>query len=113
MIRFSILYLVSVILFTGSSQVLLKLGAKKANKNKFIMAYINPYTFFAYCLYLLTTLLTVYALKDIPLNLFYASTSLKFVLILALSKLMLQEKIDPGKVFAVLLIVVGVIVFNM
>ena len=47
MIRFSILYLVSVILFTGSSQVLLKVGANKANKNKFIMAYINPYTFFA------------------------------------------------------------------
>ena len=64
-------------------------------------------------LYLLTTLLTVYALKDIPLNLFYASTSLKFVLILVLSKLMLQEKINPGKMFAVMLIVAGVIVFNM
>lgn len=113
MTSFSILCLVSVIIFTGSSQVLLKVGANKAYKKKFIVAYVNPYTFIAYSLYALTTLLTVYALKDIPLNLFYATTSLKFVLILILSKIMLQEKINSSKVFAVLLIVVGVIVFNM
>lgn len=113
MTGFSILCLVLVIVFTGSSQVLLKVGAKKANKKKFIVAYVNPYTFVAYSFYALTTLLTVYALKDIPLNLFYATTSLKFVLILILSKLMLQEKIKSGKIFAVLLIVVGVVVFNM
>lgn len=78
-----------------------------------IMAYVNPYTLIAYSLYVLTTLLTVYALKDILLNLFYASTSLKFVLILILSKLVLWEKIDSSKAFAVLLIFVGVMVFNM
>lgn len=113
MTSLSILYLASVIVFTGSSQVLLKVGANKANKNNFIMAYVNPYTFVAYSLYVLTTILTVYALKDISLNIFYASTSLKFVLILILSKLILLEKINSSKAFAVLLIVVGVIVFNM
>ncbi|HOW14885.1 EamA family transporter [Methanosarcina sp.] len=113
MTSLSILYLVSVIVFTGSSQVLLKMGANRANKKKFIVAYANPYTFTAYSLYMLTTILTVYALKNIPLNLFYASTSLKFVLILILSRLMLREKINSRKVFAVLLIVAGVIVFNM
>jgi multidrug transporter EmrE-like cation transporter len=113
MTSLSILYLVSVIVFTGSSQVLLKMGANSANKKKFIVAYANPYTFTAYSLYMLTTILTVYALKNIPLNLFYASTSLKFVLILILSRLMLREKINSRKVFAVLLIVAGVIVFNM
>lgn len=112
MISLSIFCLVSVIVLTGSSQVLLKVGANKAKK-KFIMAFINPYAFIAYCLYVLTTLLTVYALKDIPLNLFYASTSLKFILILVFSKLMLQEKVNSNKVFAVLLIFIGVMVFNM
>jgi len=77
------------------------------------ISYVNPYTLIAFSLYVLTTLLTVYALKDIPLNLFYASTSLKFVLILILSKLVLREKIDSSKAFAVLLILVGVMVFNM
>ncbi len=113
MISLSMLYLVLVIVFTGFSQVLLKVGANKANKKKFTMAYVNPYTFIAYSLYTLTTILTVYALKDISLDLFYASTSLKFVLILILSKLMLREKINSSKTFAVLLIFVGVIVFNM
>jgi len=109
----SMVFLVSMIIFTGFSQVLLKVGANKANMKKCNISYVNPYTLIAFSLYVLTTLLTVYALKDIPLNLFYASTSLKFVLILILSKLVLREKIDSSKAFAVLLILVGVMVFNM
>ncbi len=109
----SMVFLVSVIIFTGFSQVLLKVGANKANMKKCNMSYVNPYTLIAFSLYVLTTLLTVYTLKDIPLNLFYASTSLKFVLILILSKLVLRKKIDSSKAFAVLLILVGVMVFNM
>ena len=110
----SMVFLVSVIIFTGFSQVLLKVGANKANMKKCNMSYVNPYTLIAFSLYVLTTLLTVYTLKDIPLNLFYASTSLKLVvLILILSKLVLRKKIDSSKAFAVLLILVGVMVFNM
>jgi hypothetical protein len=63
-------FLVSVIVFTGFSKVLLKVGANRANGNKFIIAYVNLYTLIAYSMYMLTTLLTVYALKDILLNLF-------------------------------------------
>jgi multidrug transporter EmrE-like cation transporter len=106
------LYLVLVIAFTGFSQTLLKVGANQAYEKRFIAAYINPYTFAAYGLYLLVTLFTVYALKDIPLKLFYTATSLKFVLILFLSKLILYERIDHRKVVAIGLIVFGVIIFN-
>jgi multidrug transporter EmrE-like cation transporter len=113
MIPSSILYLGLVIAFTGFSQTLLKVGANQACYNKFSAAYINPYTFTAYSLYLLATFFTVYALKDIPLKIFYTATSLKFVFILILSKLVLCEKIDHKKVIAVGLIVSGVIIFNM
>jgi drug/metabolite transporter (DMT)-like permease len=108
----SILYLILVIASTGFSQTLLKLGANQAHEKRLVVAYINPYTLTAYSLYVLATLFTVYALKDTPLKVFYAATSLKFVLILFLSKLVLQEKIDSGKVIAVGLIVFGVIIFN-
>jgi drug/metabolite transporter (DMT)-like permease len=108
----SVLYLVLVIASTGFSQTLLKLGANQAHEKRLITAYINPYNLIAYSLYVLATLFTVYALKETPLKVFYAATSLKFVLILILSKMILQEKIDMGKIIAVGLIVFGVIIFN-
>lgn len=108
----SLIFLVLVIASTGVSQTLLKLGANQANGKRLFSAYLNPYTLAAYTLYIAATIFTVYALKDIPLNLFYSTTSLKFVLILILSRLVLQEKIDHNKVIAVGLIVFGVIIFN-
>jgi small multidrug resistance pump len=108
----SSIYLVLVIAFTGFSQTLLKVGANQSCEKKFIAAYVNPYILTAYGLYVMATLFTVYALKDISLNQFYTATSMKFVLILVLSKLILREKIDQTKLIAVWLIISGVIVFN-
>ena len=108
----SILYLTLVIVSTGFSQTLLKVGANQAQEKRFVLAYVNPYTFTAYSLFVLATVFTVYALKDIPLKLFYSTTSLKFVFVLILSKLALQEKIDSRKIIAVGLIIFGVIIFN-
>lgn len=109
----SIIYLVLVIASTGFSQTLLKLGANQAHEKKLFLAYVNPYTIIAYILYFVATVFTVYTLKDTPLKLFYSTTSLKFVLILILSRMILQEKIDHRNVIAVGLIVFGVIIFNM
>jgi multidrug transporter EmrE-like cation transporter len=109
----SLIFLVLVIASTGFSQTLLKLGANQAHGKKLFLAYFNPYTLTAYILYMAATIFTVYALKDIQLKSFYSTTSLKFVLILILSRLILQEKIDHNKVIAVGLIVFGVIIFNM
>jgi small multidrug resistance pump len=109
----SIFYLVLVIASTGFSQTLLKIGAKRAQEKKLVLAFINHYTFFAYSLFFLATLFTVYALKDIPLKLFYSITSLKFVLVLILSKLALGEKIDSKKIVAIGLICLGVMIFGM
>jgi multidrug transporter EmrE-like cation transporter len=109
----STIFLVLVIVSTGFSQTLLKLGANQAHGKRLFLAYLNPYTLSAYVLYIAATIFTVYTLKDTPLKLFYSTTSLKFVLILILSRLILQEKIDHRKVIAVGLIVFGVIIFNM
>ena len=108
----SSVYLVLVIAFTGFSQTLLKMGANQSCKKKFCAAYINPYTVTAYSLYVLATVFTVYALKEIPLKLFYTATSIKFVLILMMSRIILHEKIDKNKLISVGLIVSGVIIFN-
>ncbi|KKH91765.1 hypothetical protein EO95_13035 [Methanosarcina sp. 1.H.T.1A.1] len=113
MITSSTFYLLLVIAFTGVSQTLLKMGATQSSEKKFTAAYVNPCTFTAYILYVIVTIFTVYALKEIPLKLFYTATSLKFVLVLILSKMVLCEKMDSKKVIAMGFIVSGVIIFNM
>lgn len=112
MINSSIFYLFLVTAFTGISQTLLKMGANKSSEKKLASAYINPCTFTAYVLYIVVTILTVYALKEIPLKFFYTATSLKFVFVLILSRLVLYEKIDNKKTIAIVLIVSGVVIFN-
>ena len=102
-----------VIIFTGVSQVLLKIGANHGYKQKFIAAYVNPYTFIAYAFYLIVTILTVHALRGTQLKYFYAISSLKFVLVLVLSKLMLNESLNWEKIVSVVFIVCGIVVFNL
>ena len=112
MISSSILLLL-VTVFTGANQVLLKIGANHGSSQNIIAAYVNPYTFGAYALYLIVTILTVFALQDIQLKLFYAVSSLKFVLILLLSKLILDESLNREKIVSVVLIVCGILIFNL
>lgn len=113
MITSSTVYLLLVIAFTGISQTLLKMGAKRSLGKKITSVYVNPWTFIAYVLYLIVTIFTVYALKGISLKLFYTATSLKFVVVLILSRLVLYEKINNEKIIAIGFIVSGVIIFNM
>ena len=107
----SFVYLIAIIIFTGCSQILLKIGANKARD--VFRLFINPYTFIAYVLYLLVTILTVYALRTTALNMFYAITSAKFIIVVILSRVVIGENLNKRKVVAVILIVIGVIIFSM
>lgn len=105
-------YVALVVATVSVSQVLLKIGANRSVGKSVSAPYTNPYTIVAYCLYLVNTVLGVYALKNIELSFFYAATSLKFLVIFVLSVVFLKERVNKYKVAAILLIFVGVLVFN-
>lgn len=65
-IFFVILLLVSV-LISSIAQVLLKKAAEK-HYDSFIHEYLNPLVIFAYFIFFLSTLISVYAYKGIPLS---------------------------------------------
>ena len=108
----AIIYVALVVATVSVSQVLLKIGANKSIGKGVVAPYTNHYTILAYFLYLINTVLGVYALKNIELSLFYAVTSLKFLVIFVLSIVFLKEKVSKLKVVAVLLIFAGVLIFN-
>jgi len=102
------------VMLTGISQTLLKIGADSgARSNRFLDSYLNPPTITAYGLILLVTILSVYALRDLPLKVFYSLTALNFIIVLGLSAVFLREEVSRDKVVAIGLIVFGVIVFNL
>ncbi len=102
------------VMLTGLSQTLLKIGADSgARSNRFLDSYLNLPTMIAYGLFLLVTMLTVYALRDLPLKVFYSLTALNFIVVLGLSAVFLNEEVSRDRMVAIGLIVLGVVVFNL
>ena len=99
------------ILLTGVSQVLLKIGAR--NDDTPMGVYLNPFTAAGYSIFLIVTVCAVFALQGLELKLFYALTSLNYVVVMVLSGVVLKEELNVDKLLAVGLIVVGVVVFNL
>jgi multidrug transporter EmrE-like cation transporter len=111
---FSLFLVFIAVLLTGISQVLLKIGSAHQGKRKdsVLTAYLNFHTITAYGLLLLVTVISVIALKEVPLKVFYAIASLGLVVVTVLSYLILKERFSKRMLFAISLIVCGVFVFN-
>ena len=78
-----------------------------------IEEYLNPTVIGAYFLMLITTFITIYSYKVLPLSLGAVIGSMSYIYVTALSVHLLNEKITRQKIFALALIVVGVIVFSL
>ena len=107
------LFVLFAIILTGFSQILLKIGSNYKKSNKFLDSYLNFATISAYFLYIIVTVLYIYAMVDIPLKIVYALGALNYLIILIFSGLILKEPITKIKVIATLIITMGVIVFNL
>jgi small multidrug resistance pump len=99
------------ILLTGISQILLKIGA--GNGTSILRTYLNVPTISGYISFMAVTIFSVYALQAVQLKTFYALASLNYVIVLALSSVILKEKLSRNKLLSILLIVTGLVVFNL
>jgi multidrug transporter EmrE-like cation transporter len=111
---FSLFLVFLAVFLTGISQVLLKIGSayQSSRMGSFLAPYLNLPTFLAYGLLLFVTVISVIALKEIPLKMFYAIASLGFLVVVGLSWRILKEEITLKMMAGIVLISLGVIVFN-
>jgi multidrug transporter EmrE-like cation transporter len=111
---FSLFLVFLAVLLTGISQVLLKIGsAHRENQNESSLApFLNIPTFCAYGILLFVTVISVIALKEVPLKLFYTIASLGFLVVTILSWGILKEGVNTKTVVGIILISFGVILFN-
>jgi drug/metabolite transporter (DMT)-like permease len=95
-----------------TAQYFLKLGVTKTtipfsliNIPKLLF---QPYVFFGFFLYGISSIIWIYILKNLPLSIAYPALSLGYILVLFISWKFLGENIGPLNILGVTLIVAGV-----
>ena len=111
MIIFSLVFVVSV-LISSISQVMLKTSANKSYSDR-IKEYLNPTVIIAYGLFFLSTLITVFAYKVVPLSLGPVLESTGYIFVAVLGVVLLKEKMSRRKLFGMILILTGIALFSL
>ena len=106
---YALILLVSVFV-SAVSQVMLKVSANREHAST-VREYANPLVIGAYAMFVLSTLMTVYAYKEVPRSLGPVLESTSYLYVTAFGALIFKEKVTPRKLVALALIVGGICVF--
>ena len=110
MLKYILIFLISVFI-SSVAQIILKKSAVK-KYDSVIKEYLNIRVIGAYSIFFLSTLLTMYAYKGVPLSLGALLESVGYIYIPVLSLIILKEKITPRMIIGSLFIIGGIVVFN-
>lgn len=91
----------------------MKMGANKLVHPTLIQLATNWPLLTGYCLYGISTLLLVLALRKAPLSILYPIISLTYVWVMILSVLIFKESMNVFKVTGLVIVVSGVAVLGM
>jgi len=104
------LFLLVGVFISSISQVMLKKAALKTYSSK-IKEYLNPLVIIAYVLFVGTTFLSILAYKGIPLSMGPVLEATSYIYVTIFGVKIFGEKINIGKILALVLIVGGIVVF--
>ena len=99
-------------LLGAAAQILMKTGANGLESASPLDIVTNPLLFAGYCLYGISTLLLILALRDGELSILYPVIALTYVWVTLLSLWIFGESINPWKAAGIAVIVVGVAVLG-
>ena len=94
------------------SQIMLKKSAKKTYPSR-IREYLNPLVITAYALFFGCTLLSLYALKVVPLSFAPILEASGYIFVTIMSYLILKEKLTKRQVAGMILIAAGIAVSSL
>lgn len=109
--RYILIYLFSVFI-SSISQILLKKSAR-IKYDKRIREYLNVKVITAYSIFVISTILTILALRGVPLKSAPIISSFSYIYILILGRLILKERITKKKLMGNILIIIGIIIFHL
>ncbi len=110
-VGYILLFLFSVFI-SAVSQILLKQSAGTVYENRW-EEYLNPRVMIAYGIFFLSTLATMWAYKAVPLSLGAVLEATGYLWVTLLGVLFLKERVSVKKGLGLVLIVAGIIIFNL
>lgn len=104
--------LILSVLVASVSQILLKLSANKKYASAF-REYFNKYVIMGYGLLFLSTILTMIALKKVPLSWSPVIESSSYIFVSVMGYFILKECFTKRKIMGLLVIFAGILIFSM
>jgi len=96
----------------AAAQMFMKIGLGHLSRAG-VMGYLTSFPLFAgYCLYGMSTVLMVFALRDGELSILYPIIALTYVWVTILSRLFFQESLNVFRLLGVTVVVIGVAVMG-
>lgn len=108
----SICILLVSVFISSVSQIILKKSADKTYKNA-LAEYLNPYVIGAYGLFFLSTVLTMIALKRVPLSMSPILEATGYIYISVMGYFFLKERFNRRKVAGMILILLGIVIYSL
>ena len=109
--RYIAVWILSVFI-SSVAQVMLKLEANKEHESK-LKEYMNPMVITAYLIFFLSTFLTMYALRKVPLTYSPLIEPLSYIFVPVIGVLVLKEKISRRRLLGMLIMLVGIVIFSL
>ena len=109
-IIYIIIFIASVFI-SSLSQILLKKSANVNYTNK-LKEYLNIRVVFAYFLFFVSTLITIYAYKGVPLSSGPILEATGYIFVNILGFVILNEKLNKRKLLGMVLIILGIIIYS-
>lgn len=107
---YSCLILIGVFI-SAVSQVLLKFASAKKYSSR-IFEYLNPLVIFAYCIFIGSTILSVYAYRVVPLSVGPILETTGYVWVTIFGVYIFKEKLNKRKLFSIIIIILGSIIYG-
>jgi len=98
---------------TAFCQLLLKLGANHYKKTNIFKFYLNKYVVSGYIIFIAVTLMNLYAYKEIDLKSYVFIYPFTIITLLFFSRYILKERIDRNAFKGIIIVIIGMIIFNL
>ena len=107
-----IMLFIGSVFISSASQILLKRSADVKYESK-IQEYLNPRVIIAYGIFFSASLITIIAYRGVPLSLGPVLEASGYVFVTILGRIFLHEKVSRRKLLGLVLILTGIMVFNL
>ena len=108
----SVCLLLLSVFISSVSQIILKKAADKTYEST-LKEYMNPMVIGAYGLFFCSVILTMLALKHVPLSMSPILESTGYIFVSAMGYIFLKERFSRRKLMGFALILAGIVIFNL